>query len=274
MTAPGAAKNRTADVSPVLFSPGCGLTWVIDCAADLPGRCGHERRCPADTTCCPTVNCPAVGVCRGAGSREALSARSLYAAPLCLSGAACHELGACPADAACHPACQPTEACLLHRDEPAPRCFQAAHLCRLYGACDGTPCPQPTAAVAVSMQCPEAGVVCNVVDGPPVCRRNDCRGGLACYVSALLGRECIDFAPCSRTSCPAGLTCREQQPFCLRAPCPPVAVCSPGGQQEPMFPCRRMTCPSGLRCTLAAGAAGQPAALCVPEAEPCVPAEA
>lgn len=57
---------------------------------------------------------------------------------------------------------------------------------------------------------------------------------------------CADV--CRRGRCPRGSQCELQQVTCVRAPCPPIAKCTPNLQQDDT--CHPGRCPKGTRCEL------------------------
>ncbi|KAL4114833.1 hypothetical protein KRP22_005254 [Phytophthora ramorum] len=80
--------------------------------------------------------------------------------------------------------------------------------------CITTPCnPVPT-CVPVETEPPE-----------PVCTKK-CSKDEKCMInSADNSQYCL--TPCATVRCSSGYTCQVEQVQCIRAPCPPVAVCKP-----------------------------------------------
>ncbi|RLN47912.1 hypothetical protein BBJ28_00008571 [Nothophytophthora sp. Chile5] len=67
---------------------------------------------------------------------------------------------------------------------------------------------------------------CVAVDPEPTCTKKRCGKLKKCVVSSIDGTEsCI--SPCSTVRCASGYTCEVEQVQCIKAPCPPVAVCNP-----------------------------------------------
>ncbi|VDN31090.1 unnamed protein product [Cylicostephanus goldi] len=65
------------------------------------------------------------------------------------------------------------------------------------------------------------GTSCKLIEGKPKC------------VPELIRRSQEDSNPCASKSCPFGTECKLEQVQCIRAPCPPIAVCgAPSGYNK------------------------------------------
>ncbi|KAG7386656.1 hypothetical protein PHYPSEUDO_015440 [Phytophthora pseudosyringae] len=80
--------------------------------------------------------------------------------------------------------------------------------------CFTTPCnPVPT-CVSIATSPPE-----------PVCSKK-CPKNEKCQINTADSTQyCL--SPCATVRCASGYTCKVEQVQCIRAPCPPVAVCKP-----------------------------------------------
>ncbi|EGZ27214.1 hypothetical protein PHYSODRAFT_553851 [Phytophthora sojae] len=71
--------------------------------------------------------------------------------------------------------------------------------------------------------CPPIQTCC--VPAEPVCTKK-CPKNEKCQIdSADNSQYCL--SPCATVRCMSGYTCQVEQVQCIRAPCPPVAVCKP-----------------------------------------------
>ncbi|ETK90782.1 hypothetical protein F442_05672 [Phytophthora nicotianae P10297] len=106
---------------------------------------------------------------------------------------------AAPETTACDLACGEGETCTLQEVQ-----------------CITAPCdPVPTCVPVETLSLPPE----------PVCTMK-CPEGETCQInSADSSQYCL--SPCASVRCSSGYTCQVEQVQCIRAPCPPLAVCKP-----------------------------------------------
>jgi len=93
------------------------------------------------------------------------------------------------------------------------------------------------------------------------------RADVGRLVSWALAVEHTAIDPCAAVRCAAGTVCELQEVQCIRAPCPPIAVCVPESN-----PCALVRCAAGTHCEVqevqCARAPCPPVAACVPDQGP------
>jgi len=121
---------------------------------------------------------------------------------------------------------KPTNPCEEHK-------CPAGHQCVVPEiACDGPACPKPE-PTCIAVPCPRIGCV------------NPCPAGFEKDATGCPTCRCKNdtTSPCDLMRCLPGHRCVEQKVACIRAPCPPLAVCEP---LCPLMMCK-MHCPWGMK---------------------------